>query len=326
MADFFTNLRDAIHTTASSSSNLVEPKTKADEFLTVPSPIVNPTFNVPGTKRNGYQQVFGFEQDKANYGNERDGSKLNWRKLEVLNNDTGDSFQISVGYDSDGKISGVQKFTDPTHSEGYYGKELVGNFFKSNFDRDATDYTIFEKDDGDDGYKYVVFDTKNDGEFIPSQAIGSESRSFGVPANSDDLSEELRKQRLTTNTANNMLFAQPDEEKLQAAENGMIYDTEFNPHLSKLDDLKFFAQNANDFAGLMNEFSRTPDSSSRVKILQDAYKKYGSNPQFGIYLNIMASDEDAYRKGYYPDYDYTKVGNDIGNAINDVMKHYFNYS
>lgn len=321
--DFIDNYRS--NAMKAATSDLVKPKTKADEYLTVPSPTENPTFNVPGTKKKGYQQVFGFEQDKANYGNERDGSSLSWRKLDVQNNDTGDSFQMFVGYDSDGKISGVRKFIDDKKTESYYGKELVGDFFKHNFDRDATDYTIFDEDDGG-GFRWVLFDTKNDGSFVPSDAMGSLRNSVGVPRNSKNISEDVRDQRIRGGTQRKSLQVTPDDEKMSPAINGTMFDTEFSPHLKRLDDLDFFTKNANDFAGIIREFSRTKDYNSRMRILQEAYKKYGNNPQFGAYLSAMAADEEAHRNGLYDEYDYSRVGEDISNAINVVMDYYFHYS
>lgn len=323
--DFVDNYRNAVKQ-AASNSNLVEPRTKADETLTVPSPLVNPTFNVPGTKKNNnYQQVFGFEQDKANYGDERDGSKLQWRELDVQNNDTGETFKISVGYDDKGRISGVQKFTGPKSADSYYGKELVGEFFKNNFDRDATDYTIYDKNEYGTDDKFIVFDSKNDGEFIPSYAIGYRNRSLPIPGNSSNPSKELRDARLEIGTREREPDVVINEERGAAADNGTSHVTEFRPHLNNMNDLNFFSRYANEFAGIANEFSRTPDYSSRMQILENAYKKYGSNPQYRTYLQVMAEDEQAHKQGYYDNYDYSKVGNDISNAINDILRYYYRY-
>lgn len=271
------------------------------------------------------QEVWGFEEDKANYGNERNGDNLTWRNLSVKNNDTGETFDMSIGYDKNGRISGVQKFSDPTHSMGYYGQDLVGSFFKENFDRDATDYTIFDEDDGS-GQKWVLFDTKNDGAFIPSQAISSRRKSIGVPGNSTDISGFLKRERIKSNTIRNSPEVILDEQKTQSALNGSLDVNDFEEYLNNRDDMDFFTHNANDFSGFVNEFSRTPDSNARMKLIEDAYNKYGNNPQFQKYLQIMAMDEKAYQDGYYKDYDYERVGKDINDAINDVFKHYFHYA
>lgn len=295
------------------------------------------TKQLANTNRKEPQKVWGFEEDKSSYGNERDSSKLTWRRMEVMNNDTGETFEMSVGYDKDGRISGVQKFTDPTHSVGHYGQENIGDFFKKNFDRDATDYTIFGKPEGTEDMedtKLVLFDTKHDGAFVPSTALNYHKglRAYpAAPKQKPDKPEVTFRDQMDKidnmdASFNGMRYVQDDEQKIEAADRGTVYDTEFRPHLDNPNDLSFFTQNANDFSGLVNEFSRTPDHTSRMKLLEEAYKKYGSNPQFGSYLNIMAMDEQAHQNGEYEDYDYRQVGKNVNDAINSVFKHYYHYA
>lgn len=275
-------------------------------------------------------RVWGFDEDKINYGNERDGEKLSWRSMTARNNDTGDDLKFDVGYDKNGRISGVREWKNDDMPMGYYGRDLVGSFFKKNFDRDATDYTIFDNTSRDDGDKYIIFDSKNDGSFIPSVSLDRNRRSFSVPDTSDaidteakSMSEFLKNYRLRANTEDHAFLAMPDEDKNKAAANGTLDAMEMHHMPRTMQELDFFNQNASDFVGMAMEFSRTPDAKARMQLLQNAYKKYGSLPKFSRYLEIMAADEDAYKRGEYKDYDYRRVGHDIADAVNDVYKHYY---
>lgn len=275
------------------------------------------------------QKVWGFEEDKTNYS---DGKKISvWRDVTARNNDTGKEFKFSVGYDQDGKIAGAKTKIDDTTSKGYIGKDSVSNFFKSNFDRDATDYTIYDDVNYNDGNKYVVFDSKADGAFIPSLALGMDRRSTGVPVDAspnvdspyESASDFITKFRLRDNTEANERYSQEDESKAEPAFNGTLDVKDMHSMPRTMQELDFFSQNAGDFVGMAMEFSRTPDAKARMQILKNAYEKYGSLPKFNKYLEIMAADEDAYKRGEYKDYDYRRVGHDIADAVNDVYKHYY---
>lgn len=313
-SDFFNNLRDALF----SPTSVVRPLPSGD--------------SAKSQAKKTYQQVWGFDQDKANYGNERNGDSLSWRDLSIHNNDTDEDFSISVGYDSDGRISGVRK-NENGSIRGYYGQDLVGDFFKNNFDRDATDYTVFDADIEGDGRKWVLFDSKHDGPFIPSYALSSERRSqpLSIPEQRPDkpsvsVEEGIGDIRNRQAADRGTLYTQDDEEKMQAAENSMLYG--FVPaRLPKTkQEIEFFENNANDFIGMAMEFSRTPSPQARMQILKDAYDKYGSLPRFGGYLEQMAADEEAYADGLYPNYDYKRVGSMIADAIDGLYRYMYHHA
>ena len=311
MADFITNFRNAIK----------------NANLTVPSPLERLQAVPTQNQNNTQNRVWGFDQDKVNYGNERDGSKLTWRSLTAHNNDTGEDIKIDVGYDNDGRISGVRQWDSGSKAFGHYGQDSVGSFFKKNFNRDATDYTIFDNIDPGDGRKYVVFDSKNDGAFIPSVALNKDRKSEAVPYIGDNvdgtegtISDWLRHYRSRANAENSALITQEDESQLEAAENGSLYAVEMRSLPRNKEELDFFEQNSDGFASMAMEFSRTPDANVRKQMLQEAYRRYGSLPKFRAYLNIMAADEDAYEKGRYDDYDYRIVGQNIAKALDSVYR------
>lgn len=235
-SDFFNNMREALQkaeqeqkTPAQSGAN-----TSLNDILRPNIQRPEITYGAHSAERNAprkksYQQVWGFDQDKANYGNERNGDSLTWRDLSVHNNDTDEDLSISVGYDSDGRISGVRK-NENGNIRGYYGQDLVGDFFKNNFDRDATDYTVFDADTEGDSRKWVLFDSKHDGPFIPSYALSSERRSQPIPRLverpdkpiklDEELIDEMRREYWTEY---NLMRLFPDINKYNAAMNGAMY-------------------------------------------------------------------------------------------------------
>lgn len=327
---FFTNWRNL----TSWPQHYVEEGAKS-VLSTPPTSVIQPLWKIAGqeepSSKKPYQQVWGFDQDKANYGNERNGDSLTWRDLSIHNNDTDEDFSISVGYDSDGKISGVRK-NENGNIRGYYGQDLVGDFFKNNFDRDATDYTVFDAGTEGDSRKWVLFDSKHDGPFIPSYALSSERRSqpltipeqlpdkptVSVEEGIDDIRNEQAVRRGT-------LYTQDDEDKMQAAENSMLYGFVPARLPQTRQEIEFFENNSNDFIGMAMEFSRTPSPQARMQILEKAYSKYGSLPRFAGYLEQMAEDEKAYADGLYPNYDYKRVGAMIADAIDGLYRYMYHY-
>ena len=112
MAGFIDNFREALRSLQPSviAQRNVERKTSGSKKKT-PS--------------RAPQEVWGFEEDKANYGDiaAKDGDSLAWRNVTAHNDDDGTEIEFSVGYDQDGKISGVRK-KDGNKITGYYGNLL----------------------------------------------------------------------------------------------------------------------------------------------------------------------------------------------------------
>ena len=293
---------------------------------TPPTSVVQPLWKMAGqeapTTKKPYKQVYGFEQDKANYGDERSYDKLEWRDFTAHDNDTGKDFKFSVGYDQDGRISGAR-----ANDRSYYGKDLVSSFFKNNFDRDATDYTIFTDphswDDELYGYMGAVFDSQKDGEFIPSYAFDRRRGADYLPYSGDGdfgkLSEELRKQRFRSNTVENTLFT--DEPKTaEPAYNSTYFVNDFTSTPLSAEDAQTFTSGAKDFTDMLLQYSTTNDANARRQILQNAYRNFGSNSRFRMMLEYMAGGEEE--SGGEPNdfYDYRKVFEQVGPDVAAIYK------
>lgn len=320
-SDFFNNLRDAVARAQAGATK------SANDFLTTPTAVVQPLQKMASGQQNSskkpYQQVWGFEQDKANYGNERNGDNLIWRDLSVVNNDTGDRFSMSVGYDNDGKISGVRK-SENGKVTGYYGQDLVGDFFKNSFDRDATDYSIYDADDGS-GEDWLLFSSKYDGAFVPSDALNSRRRSVNVAApiqrpdaptvTQDDITREIRIEQGTRDNTMDVIY---DKNKIDAAANGTFFSDEFFNDALSMKDAEFFSRNAKDFTDMLSMYSNTPDKDTRMRLLKRAYDTYGVNKWFRGFLEYLASGEETTGGFDGEEYDYRSafelVGPDVARA------------
>lgn len=316
MAGFIDNFREALRSLQPSviAQRNVEKKTSGSKKKT-PS--------------RAPQEVWGFEEDKANYGDiaAKDGDSLAWRNVTAHNDDDGTEIEFSVGYDQDGKISGVRK-KDGNKITGYYGKDMVKSFFQSNFDRDATNYSIFDADNGS-GNRWVIFNSKNDGAFIPSDALSMDRKSQRIskpqvdePYSVDEFVKNIRREQ---GVRKNTKYTDIDEDKARAAGNGTMYAFEMQHVPRTKQELEFFQNNSNDFIGMAMEFSRTPDARMRMQILQKAYERYGSLPRFESYIRQMVADEENYANGYYKGYDYTKVGSMIADAINGIYSYMYHH-
>ena len=279
------------------------------------------------------QEVGGFEEDKANYGDiaPKDGDSLAWRNITARNDDDGTQTEFSIGYDADGKISGIrQKSGDVVR--GYYGKDNIQKFFQSNFDRDATNYSLF--DEGQDGSntQWIIFNSKSDGAFIPSYALNANRKSQRLPKQGDTNDKPNLEDEFITNirreqgARGNSMYVEPDQDKAQAADNGTmrVFENVYIPRTKE--EMDFFTNNSGDFINMAMEFSRTVDPNTRKQILEKAYQRFGSLPRFASYLDSMMRDEQDYAQGYYPSYDYTRVGPMIGDAINGMYNYLFHYT
>ena len=227
------------------------------------------------------QKVWGFEEDKTNYSDGKKFEDLIWRDVVARNNDTGKEFKFSVGYDQDGKIAGAKTKINDTTSRGYIGKDSVSNFFKSNFDRDATDYSIFDDPGHDDGYKHVIFDSKNDGAFIPSQALNSKRKSQAIPIVKDgadkptsSISDELRRLRLRGAAERGQSYVMEDESVSEPAWNGTFVPWRKDATIG-VEQYNDFSKNRDMFDRMTAEWSLEDDPQKRQNILKDYSDKYG---------------------------------------------------
>lgn len=225
------------------------------------------------------QKVWGFEEDKANYSDGKKFEDLTWRDVVARNNDTGKEFKFSVGYDQDGKIAGAKTKIDDKTSRGYIGKDSVSNFFRSNFDRDATDYSIF--DDRNDGNRWLIFDSKHDGAFIPSYALGSNRRSQLVPVPEqrpdkpittlEDSIDNIRRRQANDRGTR---YVQEDEGKAEPAWNGTIVPWREDATIG-VEQYNDFSKNRDMFDRMTAEWSLEDDPQKRQNILKDYSDKYG---------------------------------------------------
>lgn len=304
-SDFFNNMREALQkaeqeqkTPAQSGAN-----TSLNDILRPNIQRPEITYGAHSAERNTpkkktYQQVWGFEQDKANYGDERNGDNLNWRSLTVLNNDTGDEVKFDVGYDTDGRISGVRDHKSDGTTMGYYGKDLVSSFFKNNFDRDATDYTFFDVDEGD-GSKWVLFDSEHDGAFIPSEALNNQRVSQRVPiignTHPDKPTVSLRDSinRVYDEMAarRGTSYALPNDEKENAAYNGNMEPMKLRLKGKVIPDVyDDFINKRPIFKKMVSAWAAENDPDEREQILRDYDKEYGlnNNPIFADFLTDLS--------------------------------------
>lgn len=186
---------------------------------------------------------WGWDDEKESYSDAGsakaggDSSNLQWMSYTVRDNDNDRERRIDVGYDNDGRISGVREFSgkDPDTgyygATGYYGKQAIADFFKDNFDMDATNYTvssapvdIYDPNDVPQEYHNqatVFFDSQADGPFIPSRIFslngnlgarwfGDRKKSPNMPMNDREVynfSDEYRKEKLREGTINNTVYA-----------------------------------------------------------------------------------------------------------------------
>ena len=290
-SDFFNNMREALQ--KAEQEQKTPAQSGADTSL---NDILRPNIQRPEItygahsaerntpKKKTYQQVWGFEQDKANYGDERNGDNLNWRSLTVLNNDTGDEVKFDVGYDMDGRISGVRDYKPDGTTTGYYGKDLVANFFMNSFDRDATDYTFFDEG-SDDNAKYVLFDSEHDGAFIPSESLNMKRGSQRVPVVREQPDKPTVSLRDSINSLYDKIaasrgtaYAPQGGDKEYAAHNGNLEPMEIPPITN--DEYDDFMSKRPAIMKMVSAWTMEDDPDKRQQILRDYDAKYGftNNP------------------------------------------------
>lgn len=184
----------------------------------------------------GKTKPYGFDDDKKNYsdaGSKKAGGdpeNLLWMSYTVRDNDNSKERRLDVGYDKSGRISGVRDFTGKNKATGYYGKNAISDFFKNNFDMDATNYTvssapvdIYDPDEVPQEYHdkaTVFFDSQDDGAFIPSRIFnmienpgarwfGDRRKTPNSPKPDSefyDFVKEYRKEKIKNNTADRAMF------------------------------------------------------------------------------------------------------------------------
>lgn len=310
-SDFFNNMREALHKAEQEQKTPAQSgaSTSLNDILRPNIQRPEITYGAHSAERNTpkkktYQQVWGFEQDKANYGNERNGDNLNWRSLAVLNNDTGDQVKFDVGYDTDGRISGVRDYKPDGTTMGYYGKDLVSNFFMNNFDRDATDYTIFEEDPAsdDNGSQVVLFNSANDGAFIPSDALNWGRNGVKVPRQSVDkpysLEDILNNYERQINTGyKDFRFLLNDKQSApyRAALNGTLEPVE-NAYPRTEEGWRVLEANLENFKRDIEEIRNTDDASKRLLKLDAARFNYSNIPAFVDILDRAYYVEAPYER------------------------------
>jgi hypothetical protein len=292
-----------------------------------PTSVVGGVGSIFGWKpKKEYKQVYGFEQDKENYGDERDGSKLQWEKKIARNNDTGEELEFEVGYDDDNNISGIREHNAPGSVRGYYGKELVSDFFKNNFDRDATDYTIFTDKYGNDTREWVAFDSKLgygsneyglDGAFVPSAALSrgnyyrmpSEEGGEGVQYDTElpyHYGEELQP---SMGKDFNVPSIDTEDKQYDPAFNGTLFPTRMSGGAPSINNWGKLYSNVNGFLKDLHDIAFTEDKAKRRLMIDAALFNWGGSEVFSGILGNMKyleslEDKGQYEGTYDPEKDY----------------------
>lgn len=286
-----------------------------------PTSVVGGVGSVFGWKpKKEYKQVYGFDQDKENYGDERDGSKLQWEKKIARNNDTGEELEFEVGYDDNNNISGIREHNAPGSVRSYYGKELVSDFFKNNFDRDATDYTIFTDKYGNDTREWVTFDSRYGygsdeyglgGAFVPSAALSRGNYYHMTP---EESGLEVPYDTEMEYGDKPPVVADPNAPTIDTE--GSEYDPAFNgtlipimtsegPAISKWDRLY---SRVNSFYKDVHDIAFTENKAKRKAMIAAALFNWGATPMFRSVLEMANHWEDLDEEGHYRGtYDPAKI-------------------
>lgn len=155
----------------------VQPINEAAENGKIFAPLLGTM--VGGRRSAPYNKVHGFESDAKTYADlpsdDPDAAdKLTWADYTVYSNDgSGKRKSFSVGYDDNGKIAAIQQNINvdgSTRRALSLGRKNLKDFF-SKFDRDATNYSVWQEWHSDDGKATAreIFNSKETGSpFIPS--------------------------------------------------------------------------------------------------------------------------------------------------------------
>lgn len=328
MASFIENFRSALANSPSTNlQNILRPSLQEIQRPDI-------TNGAHSAERNGGNksrtEVIGFEEDKANYGDTRDASKLDWFGYTALNNDTGQKMTFEVGYDQDGKINGVRQWEGPAQ-KSYLGREAVSQFFKSNFDRDATNYSIYDSTPGgaiSHGYRPVWFDSEMDGAFIPSVSLGrlSAPRSAVIDFSNSEvsnptISEQLKKQEKEAGTRERTRYVELGDIPESAYNGSLFIDDNLYNHPMSVEESSFFAENAKDFIHMLADYSNTDIPIDRVKMLQKAYDKFSSGSKiFRAYIESLMESEDMNFESGKELYDYRSAFPSLAPIIEKVRQ------
>lgn len=311
-------------------------------------------------------KVHGFEEDKELYSdyakkNGSDGAldAMEWRSFNVRDNDTGENKRLNVAYDPETKqIAGVTYFDGSVSKDGktplakgYYGKQLVGDFFKKNFNRDSSRYTVTSAPV--DRYDYnefpqeyhnkatVFFDSDTDDAFIPSQVFGYEnygarwmgdrdrkpahtSEATGGEGPKDDFIGTYRKYRLGEAAKNNTIDAHPDPAKLQDAARGTAFAQEsYLPPLRSIDQIQSYDRNRGQFDAFLDEIAGMEDMRKASDVIREASKRY-NNPVFNMVLQWL--DDEANTRAESPEWyaDEEDSFQDYVNRLKEELRNYDN--
>ena len=304
-------------------------------------------------------KVHGFEEDKELYSdyakkNASDGAldAMEWRSFNVKDNDTGENKRLNVAYDPETKqIAGVSYFDGSVSKDGktplakgYYGKQLVGDFFKKNFNRDSSRYTVtsapvdrFDYNEFPQEYHNkatVFFDSDADDAFIPSQVFGYDnegvrwmgdrdrkfdhtSEATGGEGQQDDFIGTYRKYKLGEAAKRNTINVHPDPAKLQGAKGGTAFAQEsYLPPLRSMDQIQSYDRNRAQFDAFLDEIAGMEDMRKASDVIREASKRY-NNPVFNMVLGWL--DDEANTRAESPEW-FTEEEDTFQNYVNSLKE------
>lgn len=216
-----------------------------------------------------------FDDSRYMYEGSDSGDDLTWRKLRVLDKDTGKESYMEVGYkdlfDKVGSpgnpinlINGVRFYDDDKINE-YRDSDSIDKAIRKHFDLDATRYTIYDTDKrwmddsrggpygngsltGGSAYDAVLFDTDDEEASDPSVYAGRFTPQifsrWSMARRKEGLDEDLAdrpNRSLIESTYYGDLRA--PEEATEAAKNGMLYTEDITGGEQPLDPYEELARN-----------------------------------------------------------------------------------
>lgn len=250
---------------------------EAMDYLTAAQNRQAPTYSMASSEKPRGVEFTPFDDSRYMYKGSDSGDELTWRKLRVLDKDTGKESYMEVGYKdlfdgSPGKheanaldsIGGIRFYDDDKINE-YRDRASIDKAMRKHFNLDATRYTIYDTDKnwmnnttggpygnglltGGSIYDAVLFDTDDEeargkgpyaGRFDPR--VFSK---WSIARRKEGLDEDLADQIdpvLSENTYYRDLRS--PEEATEAAKNGMLYTEDITGGEQPLDPYEELARN-----------------------------------------------------------------------------------
>lgn len=272
--------------------------------------------------------TWGWDDEKKLYSKDPNGG-VNYRKFTVVNGDDKSEKNIVVSYDKDGKISSAGFMNGKEMPERTYGGDALVNFFKNNFDMDASNYVVLadDVDREDPNTASVVFDSVRDGRFTPSTAFknadGVVQYNIRRTPTLDgempgDFYDEYRKMRLKYDTLeNDRFYSEVPEQIAEPAYNGSREAIDISPDAmpKTMEEWQFINKNRSAFKDMLDRFSSEPNKAKRIQILDNAAPIFSGSGRLLRYLDKIRDLEENADES---EYDYRLVAPDVNEALDIV--------